>query len=641
MKTYLRHSVLLAKQLIIILLLFTVCRFFFFTVNYQYFSEIPIPEFIKILFIGFHFDLSTLIAFNFPLILVQLAPGNFKDGRLYRSVTRWLFVVINATLFLTDVSDARFFEFTQKRSSADVFDLIAGGNETLGLIPQFAFDYWYVLLVWFAMLFVLIRFLPVSVKKIEAKKKYTFSRFLSESGLFVLFIAILFVAYRGTGIKPLWPNTAAKYTKAQYVPLLQNTPFCLLHTFFMKDQLTERKYFDKEELVEIYTPEKQYQHKRIDKKNVVIIILESFSAEYSGFYKHLHLSSPQQEDTYTPFLDSLALHSLTFKHSYANGKRSMEAMPAIFASIPTLMDAPYIVSRYATNIINSLPSLLKDEGYFSAFFHGGKNGTMSFDKFAGTSGFDKYYGMDEYPNKEHFDGSWGISDEEYLQYFSETINDFKQPFLASVFTVSSHHPYKLPKKHKGHFPKGIHPIHKTIGYTDYALRLFFEKASKEKWFNNTLFVITADHTAQTQHKQYKTKTGIYSVPIIYYAPADSSLIGIDSVNVTQQSDIMPSVLDYLNYNKQFVSFGNSVFDDSENHFAINFLNGSYQLIEDNYSLIFDGQNAKALYNLSDDKMMKNNIVSKSNSSEIVIQKGKLIKAIIQEYNYRLISNKYQ
>ena len=188
------------------------------------------------------------------------------------------------------------------------------------------------------------------------------------------------------------------------------------------------------------------------------------------------------------------------QNAYANGKRSIEGIPAIIGGIPALLSDPFITSAYSSNTITTIPSLLKQKGYTSTFFHGGTNGTMGFDNFSRSSGFDHYFGRTEYDNDDDFDGSWGIYDEPFLQQAALEIDKMKLPFLAVLFTLSSHHPYKIPDKYVNQFPEGTLPLHQSIAYADFSLKRFFETALKMSWFSNTLFVITADHTSSTELK---------------------------------------------------------------------------------------------------------------------------------------------
>ena len=327
--------------------------------------------------------------------------------------------------------------------------------------------------------------------------------------------------------------------------------------------------------------------------------------------------------------------SLVFENSYANGKKSIEALPAILASIPALSENPYITSQYSTNRINSTASILKSKDYHSSFFHGGKNGTMGFDNFIEICGIENYYGRNEYNNESDFDGNWGIYDEEFFQFFAKNLSIFSEPFFSVIFSLSSHHPYSIPPKYEDKFKQGKLKIHQAIQYTDFSLQKFFETVSQTSWYANTLFVITADHTEKHEHKKFTTKTGIYEIPLIFFHPSDSNLVGTSKLEC-QQIDIMPSVLDYLNYEKEFLSFGNSVFDSSNTGMAVNYLNNIYQLIENNHVLQYDKSKTVGLYNLEKDSLLKKNL--KKTKNEFVENLNNHLKGIIQSYNTRLINN---
>jgi uncharacterized sulfatase len=169
---------------------------------------------------------------------------------------------------------------------------------------------------------------------------------------------------------------------------------------------------------------------------------------------------------------------------------------------------------------------------------------MGFDVFTKNAGFERYYGLNEYPYPEDFDGNWGVFDEPFLQFFCNELNSYPQPFLSSVFTISSHQPYKIPKKYKGRFPKGKLDIHESIGYTDHSLREFFNKAKKQDWYENTLFIITGDHTQMNYEKAYKNVIGDFNVPLLIFHPKNK-FHTMDTIKISQHTDIMPTVLDYL------------------------------------------------------------------------------------------------
>jgi phosphoglycerol transferase MdoB-like AlkP superfamily enzyme len=319
--------------------------------------------------------------------------------------------------------------------------------------------------------------------------------------------------------------------------------------------------------------------------------------------------------------------------SVANGKKSIDAMPSILASIPSL-ETPYIISHYANNQINGFPDHLKKKGYYTAFFHGAPNGSMGFDSFARMIGFDDYFGLNQYPDKDDFDGMWGVWDEPFLNFFAEKLNTFSRPFMASIFTVSSHHPFEVPERYRGKFKKGAAPIVEVVGYTDFALREFFNKISKQEWFSNTLFVITADHTNESIHKEFQNDFGSYSIPVIFYKPG-SDLKGVKK-KIAQQIDIMPTVLHYLNYDEEFIAFGNNLLDDTKESFGFNTNGSNYHLYMKDHILEMVDKKSLGLFNYKSDIFLEKNIIG-TNPELQGLMEDKL-KAVMQTYNSRLLDN---
>lgn len=628
MKNYLYHVKLFILRILIIIALFSLSRILFYLFNINYFGTLTVNESLKIFFSGLRFDISALYYFNLPFIILSIIPGNFKNNKTYQQILKILFLFVNALLLSTNFIDTKFFDFEHKRLTTDIFNSVWLGNDFVTLLPAFMKDYWYLIILWMVFVYLLYRIYPA--QRLENKyipAKLSNRQIIYQSLLFVMLMGIGLVGGRGGfQLKPLRVIHAAKYTTAKKIPLVLNTPFTIMKSLGTKDFKVDR-YFNQQTLDSIYRPIHQYSSVRNKpKQNIVLIILESFSKEYIGFYNN--------GKGYTPFLDSLCTKSLVFTNGFANGKRSIEAMPSIIAGLPALTDNPYITSQFSSNKINTIPSLLNGLGYQTAFFHGGKNGTMGFDQFANIAGFNNYFGMDEYPDKSHFDGNWGIYDEEYLLYFKQQLDQFKHPFFATIYTLTSHHPYQIPSRYKGKFPKGNLNIHESIGYADFALQQFFKSAKNSPWYNNTLFVLVADHTAQAESEYYKNKIGNYTIPIILYHPNDTLFNGQKKL-IAQQADIFPTIIDYCGYNKPFIAFGKSLLSDTCDDFTINYMNGIFQLIQDNYLLQFDGKNSIAFYNFKQDSLLKNNLI---HSSKKYLDYEHKIKAIIQSYQERLTQN---
>ena len=218
------------------------------------------------------------------------------------------------------------------------------------------------------------------------------------------------------------------------------------------------------------------------------------------------------------------------------------------------------------------------------------------------------------------------------------LNGYKEPFMATVFTASSHHPYKVPKQLQEQYPEeGGLPIHKCVRYSDMALRRFFESAAKQPWYNNTLFVLVADHTHLSSHDIYKTDLGLYSIPIIFFTPDGSLAPAMRDDVVMQQASIMPTIMGILGYDKPYLAFGCDIVNTpAEQTWAFNYNNGIYQYIKGDLMMQFDGKKTKAIYRFKTDPMLRNNIAGKVPEQTAMERE---LKAIIQQYMDRMIGNR--
>lgn len=624
--------IIFLKRFIILLITFTLSRILFLLSNLRFFSDLTFFDYIKIFGGGIRFDISAILMVNSFFIILLLIPIKISLHSVLRKILLIFFYSINSIALLFNFIDIVYFRFTFKRTTSDIFNYVSVGGDFDKLLPQFLKDFWFIPILWLltVWLFVYLNN-KINCNYINIKsKKLLFYR----TGIYLIILFSTVIGIRGGfQLRPLDIINAGKYTSSKNIPLVLNTPFTIIKTFGLP-VLEKKKYFDNDnQLNNIFSPihlSDSVNKKTFNKCNVVIIILESFSQEHIGALNNIKAYSG-----FTPFFDSLIKKSYV-TYGFANGKRSIEGIPAILSSIPTLMNEAYITSMYAGNKTNSLASILKSEGYNTSFYHGGTNGTMGFDAFAKISGFDTYCGRKQYNNETDYDGKWGIFDEPYLQYFAKELDKTKQPFFSTLFTLSSHHPYTVPDKYKGKFSKGKLEIQESIMYADFSLKKFFETASKMPWFNSTLFVITADHSSEAFYEYYQNSIGMYAIPIIYYMPANDTLKYFPK-KTSQQIDIMPSVLGFLNYNKNFFSFGNNIFDLKSQNYAISYLNGEYQLIKEDFALKFDGKNSTFLYNIKNDSLLKNNLISRD-----IKQKDEMetfLKAILQQYNNSLINNK--
>lgn len=609
---------LLLKRLLIVTFLYQVCRILFYAFNRNAFDKLDLSTFLG----GFQFDLSAIGYINLIFILGHLIPGNFKYKPIYQKGLKITFYSVNLLFIATNFVDFEYYKFTGRRSSFGLITATGMENEIGGLLLSFLKEFWYLplLLIAFGILF----WKSIGNFKTTLSTSTSGRQILKETFLLLVALSIgMLMGRGGFRKKPLRIVDAISYSGTGNSALILNTPFSILKTIGKKETLESPKFYDETALNQLFNPVVDTKpSETFTKKNVVIIILESFGNENVGV-------------GFTPFLDSLQQQSYSFKNGFANGKLSIDAVPSTLSSIPSLMNNALITSSYSLNEIYGLPKILKNNGYSTSFFHGAFNGSQNFDQYCKVAGFDEYYGKDEYVGPASFDGKWGVFDEDFMQFFCSKLSSFKQPFFSSIFTISSHNPYTVPEKYKGKFPKGKTKILESIAYTDYALKQFFEAAKKEDWYKNTVFVLTADHTSSEPIlAKHKTNVGKFRIPILFFDPSNPELKGSSDKNF-QQIDIMPSLIDYLNIKTKMVTFGKSF--KSENNFVVYFLDNIYHYINDDYYMAFDGKKAIGLFNFKTDELLKNNLL-KSNPA-IANQMEQFIKAYIQSFNERVINNK--
>lgn len=631
-------------NLVLAYVVYFVCRIVFLLTNYSSFSDnLTAAHLMEMLRGGFLFDSSAIMYTNVLWIVMVLFPLHLKETPTYRKVCKWLFVVVNSLAVVMNLCDCVYFQYTSRRTTSTVFSEFSHEGNLAGIFGTELIRHWYLLLIGVVLIYALWRlYLSHNLKRHTiCWWRYSLATLVS----ILLMVPCILGGMRGGlahSVRPITVSNANQYVNhPTEAAIVLNTPFSLIRTIG-KNVFEEPKYFtDEKQMLSYYSPIHQPAPGTVmNKKNVVVLIVESFGREYIGSLNR-DLDGGKYRG-YTPFVDSLLTHSLTFEYTFANGRKSIDAMPSTLSSIPMMVE-PFFLTPASMNDLTGLAGMLHDKGYYSAFFHGAQNGSMGFEAFARATGYDKYFGRTEYNadpkggGDADFDGMWAVWDEPYLQHVVRMVNGFKQPFVASVFTASSHHPFKVPEQYAATFKdEGGQPIHKCVRYTDMALRKFFEAASKQPWYKNTVFVLVADHTNQNTHLYYKTDQGLYSIPIIFYTPDGSLETGMKQGVIAQQIDVLPTLMGMLGYDKPYIAFGcNLLHTPAAQTWAFNYNNGVYQYFKGDFLLQFDGQKTKALYHFKTDPLLKQNLAGKL---PIQSQLENELKSLIQQYMHRMTTN---
>ena len=626
------------------------------------------------------FDTSAILYTNSLWVVLTLLPLRVRFSKGWQVVCRWLFVVVNALAVIVNLVDAVYSQYTGRRTTATFFSEFRNENNLGSIVGVELLHHWYLVLAGAALIAALWFLYRPLTREAGPRRKEINSLFrkgktvkiptaLPSAVALLLYLPLAVIGMRGgasTAIRPITISNANQYVNTpSEAAIVLNTPFSLIRTIG-NTTFSDPGYFTPEQLDVLYsplhTPTDEITNPPIDtlthspipalahSPNIVILIVESLAQEYIGAFNDYPCA--------TPFLDSLIGESLTFEQSFCNGRKSIDGMPSILSGIPMFVE-PFFLTTYSLNNVSSIAGELAHCGYSSAFFHGAENGSMGFQAYARTCGFQRYYGRSEYKTDARFhgdadfDGTWAIWDEEFLQYYALTMSEMQEPFCTAVFTASSHHPFNIPVRYRKDFTQPGHPMHTCIRYVDHALQQFFATASQQPWYENTLFVITADHTNVTEHAEYQTALGLYRVPIILFDPSGRLPRGRQAA-IAQQIDIMPTLLGIVGYDKPYIAFGKDLLanipdstlnsqhskfniqNSKFNNWAVNFNNGIYQYVRDSTLLQFDGSRLVGHYNYIQDPLLQHNQADGGNLPQPHLDH---LKAIIQSYMQRMIGNR--
>ena len=624
---------------------YMVARIAFLMENWQFFSG---PFTLDIMQGSLVFDTTAILVTLIPWFVMMLFPLHLKETRLWHLVCKTYFVAINLVALAVNLMDAAYFPYTMRRTTTTVFSEFENENNLVGIILRESLHHWYFFLLAALVGFALWRWY---VHPRLNSRQVDWRRYDAACLVSLLLWTPLFVGgIRGgftTAVRPITVSNANQYVDSPSdAAFVLNTPFSLYRTIGKAVFEVPAYFDDAAEMESIYSPIHQLpdsiRHTQpsalATKKNVVVLIVESFGREYIGALNKT-LENGRYKG-YTPFVDSLVSQSITFKYSFCNGRKSIDGMPSILSSIPMFVE-PFILTPASMNHLTGIAGLLGAEGYQTAFFHGAQRGSMGFMAFSRATGFQQYYGREDYNRDRRFggdadfDGTWAIWDEPFLQYYAAKMSEMHEPFMTAVFTASSHNPYVIPDRYRDVYPEEGIVIHKCIRYTDMALRRFFETASRQPWFRNTIFVLTSDHTNLSDHAFYQTDIGGFCSPIIIYEPGSDRQPEMQD-KIAQQIDILPTLMGMLGYSRPYFGFGidllNTAADDT---WAVNYLGGIYQYVKHGLLLQFDGTKTKAVYEL-DDSLLRHNIAGTRPEQPRMERE---LKAIIQQYMERMTQDR--
>ena len=676
----------LFRQMAMAFSLLTFSRLVWFVANVFWLPPIGIDEYVYAHLVGIYFDIPVVIGLFLPVWIWVIGGHSWRDK--FPAINRILFVISSMTVLIFNGIDTGYSQVTAKRSGYELFDIL--GDDANRFAP-YIIDNWYIILGLAAMGYFIYRWVPIRGHYPDINFRMRPLRGLIAT---LTFAAICLLGFRGGfQLRPLRAIDASNFVQPEIAPLVTSTPLQIISTW-KRNGLPNFEFdiqFPANSAITSEPKTSASQHWLFDNStalspfpmsrtlgggwvqpNIVVIVVESLARDYTGFGNGTQ---------FTPYLDRLAAdpNTLYFPYCYANGTKSIEMVPSIFCGMPSLMSEFYVTSAYASNKVNNAYKLAK--GYKTAFFHGSNNGTMGFQSFLKQTGLQQYHGIDQYPSdlyQRDFDGNWGIFDEPYLQHFircMDTMNDGKQPVFASVFTLSSHHPYTIPKPYLNKLPGTPETVQHTIAYADIALQKFFQTAATKPWFNNTVFVITGDHTSHSDKEYFYSQSGHYEVPFLIYAPGIdikhinekpnqseefrnpqlriqqpqtftnpprnewADIINTATQKTLSQCDIIPTLWNLLGANNPRLGFGRSAFDPNYKGYSTHIDKDLYYIIQYPFVLALDQEGKVVDYH----KQLRNN--NKAQKLPLVGPQFEWLRATLQcqmkEYSSRIKQNRWE
>jgi phosphoglycerol transferase MdoB-like AlkP superfamily enzyme len=618
------HKPLFLFKLLGFCLLFLLShRIIFLIMFHAQFSGTPFIEFVKAFLIGTLTDAIASIYFLLPMWLILIFCNIESKITRYAALT-WFAIGFFIACIL-NLSDLGYYPITKKRMGAELLDIL---TEVPALMSSYLKDYWYLLILliaFFTVAFLLFKKQLENYKNVE--QKFTL-KFLN----IILVVGLFFTIMRGGyGIRPFMPFDIPSLVDPKLQWLASNTPFQFLHTLENKN-IDIETFYEQNEAEKIIGFNKQFVSREFKKKNILFIILESFCSERIGLLNPL-------VKQYTPFMDSLLANARTYKYGMANGRMTIDALPSVLSSMPSFMEKNYCYSNYSNNNIHGISSLLEKEGYTTAFFYGGVKTTFGFENFMNINFTKHYFDQRDYDSNYENVG-WGVDDHLYLPFIAGKLKTLPQPFCASFLTLSLHHPFPVPEPYKTVLDTIKDPVKKSMMYTDLSLQLFFAKIKNEDWFKNSIIAICADHTSGGFGNYESNPVNEFAIPISFLSPGDSSFNKIQDQSISQ-IDMYPTVLDYLGYNKAFMSLGTSALS-SKNHATIQFAgNGIFHVFDFPYLLEYDNSSKKVtkLWLFNENRIAKEVNIDDNNKGK-ANELADIVKAYIQVFSYRINKNQF-
>ena len=535
------------------MVLFTLGRALLYFLYPHQFEQLGAGQVLSAFGHGLRFDAAVVArVFAVPLLLMNLPLKWFDRGRWFEGFA-WFVYLCTLGMVLVLLGDVVYFDQVKRHVSYELVLL----RDDWGFLVQYALEvYWWALLLFglFAVVLGLVwrRLLQVRIEPMRwAPLQYL-----------VLFLALAVAGRGGVGGKVVEIIDAFDDGNSSYGNLSLNGVFTTI-VFSLNMEQVNHHFYPYQEAVAIlgeqrpildtaYPMVERYEAKP-NGRNLVFVLLESWNFDYVDSFSGGHIGA-------TPNFDALARDGLKFTRFYAAGQRSIEGVQTTLTGIPALKGLPRIDAGIGVSNFTRLGAMAEQHGYHTIFVQTSDRDSFKIQGVAKSAGFREFYGKEDiplllnYPDPSLATFGW---DYDMLQFLLKKIDADGPPFLAYAFTGTTHTPYPDLKGHVIRSPHGYDDENGYINalhYSDWSIGQFMAAARKQPWFNNTIFIFTADHATHWQKGGFLQ---LFHTPFLIYAPG--IVPAGTNTTVASQLDVMPTIIDLLGFPDEFSALGQSVF----------------------------------------------------------------------------------
>lgn len=519
----------------------------------------------------------------FILLLIKSIFLNFKINKIIRIYTVVLVLIISF-LMVADLGLYKAWGFRMDDTPLQYFKSPKEMMATASSAPLFLLS---IIFIGFVALVILIykKYFNQYIDKNQSRLHFA-DIFIS-----LFLIAVLFIPIRG-GIQKIPLNISDVYFSEKIfadhaaINLPWNVMFSILNRHDSQNPFDYFSLEKSEELVKSLYNEKDKKIPSIlsvEKPNIVIIILESFTAKW--------VASLGGVPGVTPQLDSIAADGLSFTHIYATGDRSEKGLIGILSGYPNQAITSIIKTPTKTRELPSLNQTLKKFGYHSNYTYGGELEFANIKSYLINTGFDRLTDKYSFPISQRTT-SWGVHDEFVMNHFFDDLEKEKSPFFSVVFTLSSHEPYDVPLQHFKEKDE-TSQFKNSIYYTDSVIGDFINKSKLTKWWPNTLVVVVADHGHPFPGNDANDVPSKFHIPLIFTGGALKTKGMISTIG--SQTDIITTLLHQLKIADSSFKWGKDLLDSSAKQFAFYSFNNGFGWVTPSGAETMDNVSKKPIY----------------------------------------------